>query len=180
MKVFIAGARAVNILSEPVQKRLCNIYKKNYTVIVGDANGVDSAVQKYFSNINYRNVIIYASEGITRNNIGNWEILKVDVPTQLRGFNYYAAKDIAMANDSDYGFMIWNGESKGTLNNILNLLNMDKKSIVYLTASNTFYNIEELDDLQELVDSCGQTTRILLEKLKKTSMTSNYNQTSIF
>ena len=40
---------------------------------------------------------------------------------------YYRAKDLAMVEDADCGFMIWNGESKGTLNNILNLLYMDKK-----------------------------------------------------
>jgi len=180
MKVFTAGARAVSVLDESVKERLKNIYTKNYTVIVGDASGVDCAVQRFFSNHNYRDVIVYASEGKARNNIGNWDVHSVDVPIRSRGFDYYAVKDMAMANDADYGFMIWNGESKGTLNNIINLLNLDKKSIVYLTTNKEFYSIDGIDELQELVDSCGQTAKNLLNKLVKSSIMSKFQQTSLF
>jgi len=180
MKVFIAGARSVSALSEPVKIRLNNILSKNYTVIVGDASGVDSAVQKYFSDLSYQNVIVYASEGKARNNIGSWEVYKVDAPARARGFNFYAAKDKAMADDASYGFMIWNGESKGTLTNIINLLNLDKKSIVYLTTNNSFYNIDNMDDLQELLETCGQTAKALFEKVYKTSMSNLYHQASLF
>lgn len=31
-----------------------------------------------------------------------------------------------MAKAADYGFMIWNGKSKGTLNNIINLVQYNK------------------------------------------------------
>jgi len=180
MKVFIAGARAVLTLDEPVQERLRNIYAKNYSVIIGDASGIDSAVQMFFSAINYRNVVVYASEGKARNNTGNWDVHAVDVPGRSRGFDYYAAKDMAMANDADYGFMIWNGESKGTLYNIINLLNQDKKSIVYLTTTKNFHNIEGIDDLQELVNSCGQTAKNLLKKIVESSVMSKFQQTSLF
>ena len=180
MKVFIAGARAVSVLDDVVKERLNNIFIKNYTAIIGDASGVDCTVQRFFSNLGYRNVIIYASEGKARNNIGNWDVHCVDVPIRSRGFDYYAVKDMAMANDADYGFMIWNGESKGTLNNIINLLNLDKKSIVYLTTNKEFYSIDGIDELQELVDSCGQTAKNLLNKLVKSSIMSKFQQTSLF
>ena len=103
-------------------------------MLIGDASGVDSAVQKFYNNLSYGNVIVFASDGRARNNIGSWEIRKIDVPNHTRGFNYYAEKDKAMAEDADNGFMIWNGESKGTLNNIINLLNAEKHTIVYLTT----------------------------------------------
>ena len=180
MKVFIAGARAVSVLDGVVKERLNNIFIKNYTVVVGDASGVDCAVQRFFSNHRYRNVIIYASEGKARNNIGSWAVHSVDVPIRSRGFDYYAAKDIAMANDADYGFMIWNGESKGTLNNIVNLINLDKKSIVYLTTNKEFYNIDGIDDLQELVELCGQTAKNLFNKIVEASVMSRFQQISIF
>jgi len=180
MKVFIAGARAVSALNESVKARLNNIFSKNYTVIIGDANGVDSAVQKYFSHLNYQNVIVYASEGKPRNNIGNWEVRKVEVPIRAKGFSYYAAKDKAMADDADYGFMIWNGESKGTLTNIVNLLKLDKKSLVYLTTNNSFHNIDSMDELQELLETCGQTAKALFEKVYKASMVSVYRQATLF
>jgi len=180
MKVFIAGARAVPSLNESIQERLNNIYSKKYTVLVGDASGVDSAVQKYYFDRDYQNVVVYASEGKARNNIGNWDVRKVDVPTRSRGFNYYAVKDKAMADDADYGFMIWNGESRGTLTNIVNLLNLEKKSIVYHTENGLFYSIDNLDDLQSLITKCGQTAQELFDKVCKTSGLKSFQQVSLF
>ncbi|WP_407272665.1 hypothetical protein [Radiobacillus sp. PE A8.2] len=75
----------------------------------------------------YSNVKVYASNGRTRNNIGGWEVINVKVAPDVKGFNFYAAKDLAMAEAADYGFMIWNGISRGTHNNILNLINRNKK-----------------------------------------------------
>ena len=47
MKVFIAGPRIVNELDECVKQKLENICTKQYEVLVGDADGIDSGVQKY-------------------------------------------------------------------------------------------------------------------------------------
>ena len=180
MKVFIAGPRAISVLDKPVEERLNNILANSYTVLVGDANGVDRAVQKHFSSLDYGNVIVFASEGKARNNVGNWEIRSINVPEQSKGFNYYAAKDIAMSDDADYGFMIWNGESKGTLNNIINLLNLGKNSIVYLTKTNSFYTIDSISKLLSLVTMCGNSTQTLFEKLRKASASGAFQQTSLF
>jgi NAD(P)H-nitrite reductase large subunit len=180
MKVFIAGPRAISVLDKSVEKRLSNIHSNDYTVLVGDASGVDNAVQKFFSNLSYQNVVVYASEGKARNNAGNWEIRKIDVPVLSKGFNYYAAKDKAMADDADYGFMIWNGESKGTLSNIINLLEFGKKSIVYLTRNNTFYDVGGIDELQNLISLCERKTQALFERLNRGRMTNIYRQVSLF
>ena len=141
MKVFIAGPRAINSLDEKIKKRLTDIVNQEFTVLVGDADGVDNNVQQFFNNINYKDVLVYASKGIARNNIGNWSIENVEVKDNVHGFNFYAAKDIKMAEDADYGFMIWNGESKGTLNNIINLTRFNKKVILYFTPHKKFYCI---------------------------------------
>ena len=37
-----------------------------------------------------------------------------------------------MAEDADYGLMVWDGESKGTLNNILLMKKLNKKFFVVL------------------------------------------------
>lgn len=47
MKVFIAGPRIVNELDECVKQKLENICIKQYEVFVGDADGIDSCIQKY-------------------------------------------------------------------------------------------------------------------------------------
>lgn len=165
MKVFIAGPRALKSIDDKVIMKLNNLISKNFEIIVGDAAGIDSAVQSYFAKQGYKNVMVYATEGKYRNNIGSWEIKNVQVAKGTKGFQYYAAKDLEMAEDADCGFMIWNGESKGTLNNILNLLYMDKKIMVYYQPQQEFYAIKTYKDLQNLISICEQKTKNLFEKL---------------
>ena len=56
MKVFIAGPRIVNELDECVKQKLENICTKQYEVFVGEADGIDSCIQKYMRSKNYKNV----------------------------------------------------------------------------------------------------------------------------
>jgi len=167
LKIFVAGPRAIVNLDKSVEERLFNIYKKKFTILVGDANGVDRAVQKYFSMLNYSNVIVFASEGKARNNIGNWQVEKVNVPQNTKGFDFYATKDKAMAERAKYGFMLWNGVSKGTLNNIVNLLNGSKKVLVYFTPKSQFICLDSFEKLQTLLNSCSDETKQLYGKLCK-------------
>jgi hypothetical protein len=41
-----------------------------------------------------------------------------------------------MAADADYGFMIWDGKSRGTRQNILELVKLNKRSIVFVEPTN--------------------------------------------
>ncbi|SHI29651.1 hypothetical protein [Desulfosporosinus lacus] len=74
-------------------------------VIVGDAAGVDKAVQEYFFRKGYQNVSVYASQGKARCNRGSWKVINVEVEKKLKGFDFYAAKDIRMAEDDAYSKM---------------------------------------------------------------------------
>lgn len=96
---------------------------------MGDCYGVDTAVQDFFIRLSYNNVTVFASNGKARNNIGNWNVENIHVDSSVKGFDFYKQKDIAMANSADYGFVIWDGSSRGTLNNIINLINQNKKSV---------------------------------------------------
>lgn len=165
MKVFIAGPRAITKFNKRVEERLNNIYSMQMNVIVGDAAGVDKAVQEYFFRMRYQNVSVYASQGKARNNIGSWEVVNVEVEKKLKGFNFYAAKDIRMAEEADYGFMIWNGKSKGTLNNVINLINRNKKTLIYFIPSNEFFTVKNLADLECIVSQCEEDTRNLFKNL---------------
>lgn len=111
MKVFIAGPRAISRLNSEARKRIDNIIDGGYTILIGDANGIDKAVQQYCTEKKYDNVKVFASNGKARNNIGLWDVVKVEIDSSTKGFDFYAAKDLAMAKEADYGFMIWNGKS---------------------------------------------------------------------
>ena len=94
-------------------------------MLVGDANGIDTAVQEYLNLKQYSNVTVYCINN-PGNNIGNWKIKSISSEGTI-SFSEYVKKDIAMAKDTDFGFMIWNGKSNGTLNNTLNLRNSGRK-----------------------------------------------------
>ncbi|HBY20223.1 MAG: hypothetical protein A2Y24_00210 [Clostridiales bacterium GWE2_32_10] len=170
MKVFIAGARAISNLNDDIKNRLRTIYIKKITVLIGDANGVDKAVQKFFYDVRYKDVIVYAMEGRTRNNIGNWNVENVELDGKKTGFEYYATKDLKMAEDADYGFMIWNGKSKGTLNNIINMVELNKKTLVYFMPKNQYYCINDKEDFKKLINICDKEVGLLAEKLLNRSL----------
>ena len=67
----------------------------------------------------YKNVTVYCSGDMPRNNAGGWSV--VALKSDKRGYEFYRQKDIAMTVDCDCGYMIWDGISKGTMQNIEDL-----------------------------------------------------------
>ena len=179
MKIFIAGPRAVRVLPQVVADRMTGLVGKGAMILVGDANGVDYLVQQLFSDINYRNVTVYASNGKARNNIGNWSIKNVPVDKAVTGFDFYAQKDLKMAEDTDYGFMIWNGKSKGTLNNMVNLVNLSKEVLAYFIPHRRFYKVNSMGGVYELASLDGEGGRKALETLTTNKSASTYEQVSL-
>lgn len=155
MNIFIAGPRAVSKLNKDIKTRLQSIMGKGITVLVGDANGIDKAVQNYLHESNYNNVVVYSCAEEPRNNLGGWQVNSVIPEKRLRGFKFYQQKDIAMAKDADYGFMIWNAKSKGTFSNIVNLVGYKKRVLVYFLPEKRFINIDNISDLLCLVSKCS-------------------------
>ena len=172
MKIFIAGARSITSLDDNVKARLMSIYNNKHGVFVGDCYGVDTAVQDFFIKLSYNNVTVFASNGKARNNIGNWKVENIHVDSSVKGFDFYKQKDIAMANSADYGFMIWDGSSRGTLNNIINLVNQNKKVLVYTTLFHKMFVIGTMQQLNTLVEHCPESTQKTFKKLlpKKTDI----------
>jgi hypothetical protein len=132
MKVFISGSIGISKLPYPAIEKIDSIINRNFTVLVGDAKGVDLQVQKYLSGKCYNNVIIYFVGSKTRNNVGKWETKEIDNDVNKKGRELYTLKDVAMANDADYGLMIWDGLSRGTLNNIKEMKARNKRFFVVL------------------------------------------------
>ena len=145
--VFIGGSRRIARLNDAIRARVQNIVNEGMTIVIGDANGADKAIQKILDEAGYRNVVVYFSGGVCRNNIGNWETHQVSPGNGKRGFWFYAAKDIAMSRVADYGFMIWDGESVGTVHNVLNMLGGGKLVVVYFAPEKAVRNFERQLDL---------------------------------
>jgi len=117
MKVFVSGSRSVSELSVDVKCVLDRLVELGAEVLVGDCYGADAAVQAYLKGVGYERVVVY-HVGVCRHNVG-FEAVKVA--------GGYVDKDIEMSKLCDYGLVVWDGTSKGTLNNIRRLKKMGKK-----------------------------------------------------
>ena len=179
MKIFIAGPRAIKSLDKNIINKIDNICRKNYEIVVGDADGIDSSVQEYLNQRKYKNVKLYASNGMARNNYGNWRVENVKVDSNIKGFDFYAQKDLKMVKDADIGFMIWNGESKGTFNNMINLLNMKKEVILYYIIDKKFYKIINENELSKFLSANVKLDNKLLKVLDNVKK-SKFEQVCLF
>jgi hypothetical protein len=112
-KVFIAGSRRLSRLNADVKRRIDTMIEKDFTILVADTNGADKAVQRYLAEKGCRNVIIHCMANNCRNNAADWPTREILPPKGARGFAYYAAKDQAMVDDAAYRLMLWDGASKG-------------------------------------------------------------------
>jgi hypothetical protein len=88
-------------------------------------------------------------------------------------------KDARMSLDADYGFMIWDGESKGTLNNVLNLVQQGKSALVYFAPKREFISVKSKADVAALVGRCDAETRQTLNKTIKLESRSAAEQSAL-
>jgi len=149
--VFIAGSRQLSRLPAEVRSRIDTMTDKGFQILVGDANGADKAVQRYLADKGYPNVLVHCMENHCRNNVGDWPTRQVPAPNGARGFDYYSVKDRAMADAAEYGLMLWDGKSKGTINNVVNLSRHNKPVVVYVALTKTFQTVRSIEDLKDVL-----------------------------
>jgi len=164
-KVFIGGSRKITRLSAPVRERLDRIIENELAVLVGDANGADRAVQRHLSGRGYMRVEVFCTNGECRNNLGEWVTRAVSAPRGARGFDYYAVKDEQMARECSVGFMLWDGKSRGTLANVVRLVEKNKKAVIFVVPEKQFVTIRDEQDLRSFLRSGDKQ---LPKKKKKT------------
>lgn len=160
MNVFISGSISISKLPDSAIKKIDNIVEKNYTILIGDAKGVDLQVQNYIHKKNYTNVIVYFIGYKTRNNVGNWKTKGIDSDKNKKGRELYTLKDIAMAEDADYGLMIWDGKSHGTFNNIKEMRNRNKKFFVIIKEN--IMDENNIESIMNIFSKQKETRKIQL------------------
>jgi hypothetical protein len=154
--VFVGGSRRISRLSEQARERLHNVLASGARIIVGDADGADKAVQKFLLDSAYENVTVFCSGDACRNNLGHWNTQRVNAPDKAKGFDFYAAKDRAMAREADFGLMIWDGKSAGTILNILRLVRAGKKAVLLSVpqkTASTFKSVIDWDNFLLQLDA---------------------------
>ena len=104
---------------------LFELINKKVDILVGDSDGVDKLVQAYCSMFRYYNVYVYCVNNKPRNLMcSNFSTVSVD--SQGKGREYFAEKDKKMAEDCTRAVAFWDGNSRGTKDNIERVENLGK------------------------------------------------------
>ena len=167
--VFIAGSMNIKNLDAKFKGRIDNVVSQGFEVVVGDADGADSSIQSHLFHLSGAKITVFCSGSSPRNNIGDWPIRSV-VTRHAEGTRlFFTAKDIEMDESADFGLMIWDAKSTGTLSNVLELLARKKKSVVFVNKAKLFKNVGDVHQLEELVSYMSDGARRKAEdKIKLT------------
>ena len=182
-KIFISGSISSKEIPDVVIKSVDNSRERNYTILIGDATGIDKSIQDMLKADNYKNVEIY-HVGPTPRNFADraWINKRILVDTDneklFKDGKYtreaQMMKDKAMVDDADFGLVIWRDTSKnrfgnvhvskGSLNNIYNLL-MQEKYVGLFYIPNPEKGIMKFKKLSEFEE---QVIEKLVQKETKT------------
>ena len=157
--VFIAGSITIKKLDDLVKDRIMNVIDARHDIIIGDANGADKAVQSHLADVEYRQVTVYCSGDKPRNNLGSWAVEKVETEATPGTRAFFTAKDLKMAAIADFGLMIWDAKSTGTLSNVLELAKQDKKALIYVSKEHIFYPVSTASHLDRIANVMAPTSR---------------------
>ena len=162
--VFVGGSRRITRLPLEARLRIDNVVERGFAVLVGDANGVDKAVQKHLAEAQYDRVTVYCSGETSRNNVGQWETRNVSARESEKNFQFYAAKDREMARQAEFGLMIWDGKSPGTVLNILRLVRASKKAVLVIVGEESEFEFKSREDWDVFLSRCSSKLRRDLER----------------
>lgn len=139
-KVFISGSISIRRLPDTVKESLDRIIQNNLQILIGDADGIDSLIQRYCQQANYNRVTVYSIYSSPRFMVHGFSHKQITPnPDIKKERERQQAKDIAMTEDSGYSLVIWDGKSKGSYNNILRSLEKGQKIKVYSNESHNFF-----------------------------------------
>lgn len=156
MKVFLGGSISIKRFGVETSMLVEDFMSEQTDFLIGDADGADRELQEYLECSYYGLVTVYACNGKARNNVGGWEVKAINVPAGLYGREYYEQKDIAMTVACDVGLMVWDGKSKGTLNNIKRLIDAGKQCYVCIPHLREKHSLRWNSDLQNLINKLNQ------------------------
>ena len=57
-----------------------------------------------------------------------------------------------MVEEADYGLMLWDGQSRGTLTNIIGLVRRQRPLVVYVAPVKSFFTLRQAADLIDMVN----------------------------
>lgn len=68
-----------------------------------------------------------------------------------------------MSEDSDYGFMIWDGKSRGTKTNVINLTEQSKTVLLFYSPWKDFFVFKNPESFEKFMNSISQDDKTLAQ-----------------
>lgn len=145
-RVFISGSIAIKTLPASVVQSIEAIESQDFTVLVGDAPGVDALVQQKLKDDGYKNVLVCCIQEKPRHCLSeHFHVIQVPVDHEIKSERKkQKEKDRYMTQFADYALVLWDGRSKGSFNNIIRCIESSKLAKVYLTSEERFLSKEEI------------------------------------
>jgi hypothetical protein len=161
--IFTAGSMNIKRLDPAFVDRLAKIVSSNLNVVVGDADGADTSIQQVLHELNASSVAVYCSGVKPRNNVGDWPVHPVFSAAEKGTRAYFTAKDLEMAEVADYGLMMWDANSTGTLSNVIELIRRKKTCVVFVNKHKKFVTVSNAKGLHQLVELMSDKARLKAE-----------------
>ena len=153
MKIVLGGSRHLEFIPTEIADRLVEWIENSSEFLVGDAPGTDRAFQLFLSSKKYPDVTVYTSADEIRNNLGSWEVEKVESGLKSKSSAVHAFKDRKMTERADMGLMIWDCESAGTLSNVIDLLDQGKNCFIWVAPDSELYQFDNSASLEKWMES---------------------------
>lgn len=172
-QVFLSGTRKVERLPGEVISLIQELIDSGVHFIVGDAPGCDRAFQRHLASLGELNVIVFSSAPYVRNNLGKWPSEFIDSGLRSKTNAMHAAKDRRMAELCDLGIMIWDGQSAGTLANLLDVISQGKPAYMYNYLDNELVKFEDESSLANYLEVFPEIRDMATKRLKRDKKRSN-------
>jgi hypothetical protein len=165
MKIVIGGSRHLEFIPSSILERLDEWMQTSTEFLVGDAPGSDRAFQSILKTRGYPSVTVYTSAEFTRNNLGEWPVVKVDSGLRSKSNAVHAFKDREMCKQADLGLMVWDCESSGTLSNLIDLVEQEKNCFIWVAPDSELYQFDNLGSLDKWMSAYPATRDEALKRL---------------
>lgn len=167
MAVLLSGTRKIELLPGEVGDLVLEFISLGNSFLVGDAPGSDRAFQRFLAAHKVENVTVYSSAQSVRNNIGGWPTQFIDSGLKAKTNAMHAAKDREMANICHMSVAIWDGQSAGTLANVLDVIHQDKIAYVYNFLDHELIRFDNNESLSNYLVPFSQIHEVALKRLKR-------------
>lgn len=157
LPIFISGSMSIRVLSDRVLEHLRLILDLRLSIVIGDAPGVDAAVQRFLADQGKREVTLFCAGTNPRNNIGKWPVRRVRANALPGTREWHTAKDREMSRLAGSGFVIWDGMSRGSFANVQRMCELGRFVTVYRRSDDRILPLSTDEQVDAFLSARRQT-----------------------